>query len=284
MKPTVQDIRNLFRMAVQEDCPGKDVTSESVVPEGDISSFRIIAKERIISCGAALAEASFKSLSSKFIFRHVSRDGIWLKKNDLFLSGKGPTKAILEAERSVLNIFQRLCGIATQTRSYVDAVKGTGTIILDTRKTAPGMRRFEKYAVMTGGGTNHRFGLSDMVLLKENHLAIEARKGDGYIFRAVRKCRKKYPKLKIEVEIQKFTQAEEACESGADIILLDNMSCEEIKETVKIIRKRAKIEVSGGITLNNIRSYALPGVDYISVGALTHSFKSADLSLLIARD
>lgn len=284
MRTFQEEIERLINISLDEDCPSGDATSDAIVPSDSFSRFKIFAKEKVIACGAFIAASFLTRLSSEFKFDFSALDGKKLDKGDIFLSGKGPSKAILAAERSMLNTVQRLCGIATLANAFVKALHGTGIKILDTRKTTPGLRIFEKYAVRTGGGKNHRFSLSDMILLKENHLMIEARLGKGYIRRAVQKCRKSHPDLKIEVEIRFLKEAKEASISGADIIMLDNMTSGEILKCVKIIDKRAKIEISGNITLDNIKKYILPGIDYISVGALTHSFKSSDLSLLIENE
>jgi len=281
MKPDTQDINNLIQLTLKEDCPSIDVTTKPLVPDDAIADFQIIAKEELVSCGAFIAKEFFLKLDSNFEWNKIADDGSFLHKGDVFLSGRGPVKSILTAERGALNIVQRLSGISTMTAQFVEILKGTQTKVLDTRKTTPGLRIFEKYAVSVGGGRNHRFCLSDMVLLKENHLKYEEQQGDGYIERAIKKCRALYKDMKIEIEIRFVSQADEAASAGADIIMLDNMSFSEIEECINIINKRSKVEVSGGITLESIRSFALPGVDYISVGALTHSVKSSDLSLLI---
>lgn len=281
MSLSIADIRNLVELTINEDAPEGDITTQASIPEDAVSDFRIIAKEEMVACGAEIAKYFFSYLSDDFKFSQMAVDGSKLEKGDLFLAGKGSARAILTAERSALNVVQRLCGIATQTSKYVEILKGTEVKVLDTRKTTPGLRAFEKYAVRTGGGTNHRFGLSDMVMLKENHLEVEAANGGDYIIRSVENCRKANPGKKIEVEIRFVHQLEQAIKSKANIIMLDNMSIEDIKTSIDIIAKRAKIEVSGGITYETIKSYALPGVDFISVGSLTHSVKSSDLSLLI---
>jgi nicotinate-nucleotide pyrophosphorylase (carboxylating) len=275
-------LRRLQKLSLQEDCPRGDLTTQAIVPPAFFSKFKIIAKETMISCGAEIAQACFSNFDKKFSFDFIARDGVPLKNGEVFLSGKGPSGKLLTLERFVLNLCQRLCGIATLTQQYTEKVEGTGIKILDTRKTTPLLRFFEKYAVTVGGGTNHRMNLSDRFLIKENHLAIESQKNkEGAITRAIQKCRKKNPKLLVEIEIQSPLQAEEACEAGADIILLDNMTPQRILRSIAIIRGRAKVEVSGGVNLQNIKKFALPGVDFISIGALTHSARAMDLSLLV---
>jgi nicotinate-nucleotide pyrophosphorylase (carboxylating) len=267
---------------MQEDCPRGDLTTEAIVPPSFFSSFKVIAKENMIACGAGIAQACFSHWDKRFSIDFITRDGASLKNGDVFLSGKGPSGKLLTLERFILNLSQHLSGIATLTQQYTEKVKGTGIKILDTRKTAPSLRFLEKYAVTVGGGTNHRLHLSDRFLIKENHLALETQKNkDGAITRAIQKCRKKNPKLLVEIEIQSPQQAEEACEAGADIVLLDNMTPKLILRSIALIRGRAKVEVSGGVNLQNIKKFALPGVDFISIGALTHSARAMDLSLLV---
>lgn len=281
MKPSSDDIQKLIQSALLEDCPLNDVTSDSIIPDHHVSGFKILAKEDIICCGAEIARNTFQFLSSDFQFSTVAKDGDELKCGGVFLKGHGATKAVLKAERTALNIVQRLCGIATFTFKFKRLLKNNNIEILDTRKTTPNLRVFEKYAVAVGGGRNHRFGLSDMILLKENHLKIEAENGDGYIKRAVMKCKTKYPALKVEVEVRNIKEVLDAKESGADIIMLDNMNWENIIESIRLINKSSKIEISGGVSCSNIKDYIIDGVDFISIGALTHSVKSSDLSLLI---
>ena len=191
----------------------------------------------------------------------------------------GPTRAILTAERVALNFVQRLSGVATLTEQFVDAIKGAPAKILDTRKTTPGWRRLEKYAVRCGGGQNHRFGLFDMVLIKDNHLAALGGEFPNAIAVAVQRARTKYPRIKIEVEADTLEQVEQAAAAGADIILLDNMTPEQMRGAIKVVNGRARTEASGGVSLGNVRAIAEAGVDFISVGALTHSARAVDIAL-----
>jgi nicotinate-nucleotide pyrophosphorylase (carboxylating) len=191
----------------------------------------------------------------------------------------GPTRAILSAERVALNFVQRLCGVATLTAQFVDAVKGTRAQVLDTRKTTPGWRRFEKYAVACGGGGNHRLGLYDRVLIKDNHLAALRDAKPNPIAAGVRRARKQYPRLQVEVEADTLKQVEQAAAAGADIILLDNMSPAQLRQAVKLVAGRAQTEASGGVNLKTVRAIAQSGVDFISVGALTHSARAVDIGL-----
>jgi nicotinate-nucleotide pyrophosphorylase (carboxylating) len=206
-------------------------------------------------------------------------DGERAGKDRKMLSIYGPAQAILSAERVALNFVQRLSGVATLTAQFVEAVKGTRAKILDTRKTTPGWRRLEKYAVTCGGGQNHRFGLYDMVLIKDNHLVALRHELPNAVGAAVRRARAKYPGLKVEVETDTFEQVQQALEAGADIVLLDNMEIEELRTAVFWLNNRTRTEASGGVTLQTVRAIAETGVDFISVGALTHSARAVDIAL-----
>src|SRR5207247_2296478 len=208
----------------------------------------------------------------------LTQDADQLSKGAHILRISGPAQAILTAERVALNFVQRLSGIATLTAQFVEAVKGTGAQILDTRKTTPGWRRFEKYAVTCGGGRNHRFGLFDQILIKDNHRAALRFEPPNPIGAAVRRVRQHYPNLQVEVEADTSEQVQQALEAGADIILLDNMDLEELRTAVHWVNKRVQVEASGGVTLETVRRIAETGVDFISVGALTHSARAADLA------
>jgi nicotinate-nucleotide pyrophosphorylase (carboxylating) len=207
------------------------------------------------------------------------RDGQKVIAGKTLLKISGPTRAILSAERVALNFFQRLSGVATLTAAFVRAVRKTSAKILDTRKTTPGWRRFEKYAVVCGGGQNYRIGLFDMILIKDNHLVALQNEKPNAIAAAVLRARKKFPKLKVEVEADNLVQVAQAVDAGADIILLDNMDLKRLRAAVKIVRKRAKLEASGGVNLKTVRVIAKTGVDFISVGALTHSARAVDIGL-----
>jgi nicotinate-nucleotide pyrophosphorylase (carboxylating) len=209
----------------------------------------------------------------------IAQDGQYVAAGKTLLKISGPARAILSAERVALNFVQRLSGIATLTAQFVEAVRGTSAQILDTRKTTPGWRRFEKYAVACGGGKNHRIGLFDMILIKDNHLAALKHEKPNAIAAAIQRARKKFPKLKIEVEADTLEQAAQAADAGADIILLDNMDLKQLRSAVKIIAGRAKTEASGGVNLKTVRAIAETGVDFISVGALTHSARAVDIGL-----
>lgn len=260
-----------MRLALEEDIGSGDVTSQAVVPEAASATASMAARQKLVLAGIELAEAAFAACE---VTRHI-KDGQSAEGGTSLLTVRGNAGAILSAERVALNFVQRLSGIATLTRAYVDAIKGTPAKILDTRKTTPGWRHFEKYAVHCGGGQNHRFGLFDMVLIKDNHLAAAG----GEIAEAVRRARKKFPALKVEVEAETVEQAGKAAAAGAEIVLLDNMTLTQLREAVKLVNGRCKTEASGRVSLATVRAIAETGVDYISVGALTHSAPAVDIAL-----
>ena len=263
----------LVRSALAEDVGSGDVTTMSLIAQDSFASGVIVAKEPLVVAGVDLAIASFRELEKSIDFSVEVLDG---QDGDFFqpiIRIHGPARALLTAERTALNFIQRLSGIATLTAKFVQQVSGTNTKILDTRKTIPGWRVLEKYAVACGGGINHRFGLYDQVMIKDNHLVAVG----GNIKKAVKCARENYPKLKIEVEADTVEQAKTAAEAGADIILLDNMSCEELSQSIELISGRSKTEASGGITMDTVREIAETGVDYISIGALTHSAPAVDI-------
>ena len=268
-------IDELISRAIEEDMPSGDITTDALVPADAVSEASFTAKEEGVLAGLPIARRVFEMIDDKVVFRSMMEDGCLMRKGDVPAVVKGSTASILKGERTALNFLQRLSGIATATRSYVEAVKGTKARILDTRKTTPGLRHLEKYAVRMGGGTNHRIGLSDMVLIKDNHLAFV-----GSITEAVRRARAGAPTgVKVEVEVCGLDGLREAIACGADIIMLDNMSQETMRKAVETAAGRVPLEASGNIRLENVRRVAETGVDYISVGALTHSYKSLDISL-----
>jgi nicotinate-nucleotide pyrophosphorylase (carboxylating) len=226
-----------------------------------------------------LAETTFSELSGAVKIDRVAEEGQRVEANKALMRITGPARALLTGERVALNFVQRLSGIATLTAQFVEAVKGTRAWILDTRKTTPGWRAFEKYAVICGGGHNHRMGLFDMVLIKDNHLAALNHEGDGAIATAIQRARAQFPKLKVEVEADTFEQVEQALAAGADLILLDNMTPAQLRLAVEKCKGRAQTEASGGVNLSSVRAIAETGVDYISVGALTHSARAVDIGL-----
>ena len=259
--------------ALAEDVGPGDVTTEATVDPAAEAVAAILLKEAGVVCGLGVAEAVFRLVDEEILFEPIVEDGAALERPGPVARVSGRASSVLTAERVALNFLGRLSGIATLTRRYVDAVAGTGVTILDTRKTTPGLRALEKHAVACGGGRNHRFGLWDGVLVKDNHL-----RAAGSVAAAVERVRVSSD-LPIEVECDTQEQVVEALRAGADAILLDNMRLEELRAAVELVAGRARLEASGGITLENVRAVAETGVDDISVGALTHSARSLDVSL-----
>jgi len=276
---TNAEIRRAVRAALSEDLGTGDVTTLATVPASARSVALLNAREPLTVAGLQFAALAFRELSPKIQLKLFVRDGQRVKAGAPLLKISGPSRALLTAERVALNFLQRLSGVATATAQFADLVKGTRAKILDTRKTTPGWRRFEKYAVACGGGKNHRTGLFDMVLVKDNHLVALRNEKPNAIAAAVARSRKKYPKLKVEVEADTLAQVAQAADAGADIILLDNMSLAQLRQAVKLIRGRAKTEASGGVNLKTVRGIAQTGVDFISVGAITHSARAVDIGL-----
>lgn len=270
-------IENILREDMSE---AGDVTTLATVPETLIDHAKIITKGNGIVAGNWVAERIFRNMDSSLNYQSRKEDGSEVNSGDIIAEVSGPVRGILSAERTALNLLGRLSGIATLTHQFVVKIKGTKAKILDTRKTTPGLRAFEKYAVKVGGGENHRFGLSDMILIKENHIAAA-----GGIESAVKRCREYLAKhkldLKIEVETTNLKEVNTALKLKVDRIMLDNMPPEIVYQAVQLVNAQVESEVSGGITLDNIAEYAACGVDYISVGALTHSAPVLDISLLV---
>jgi nicotinate-nucleotide pyrophosphorylase (carboxylating) len=273
------EIRSAVQPALTEDIGTGDVTTLATVPEAARIIAKMRARESLVVSGLALGRAVFKELSPDLQIDQPAKDGDKLKSGEILLSISGPARAILTAERVALNFVQRLSGIATLTAQFVDAIQGTSAQILDTRKTTPGWRRLEKYAVACGGGTNHRFGLFDMILIKDNHLAALRGAQTDTIATAVRQAREKHPQLKVEVEADTLDQVEQAVAAGADIVLLDNMTLVQLRLAVHKCKGRCKTEASGGVNLASVHAIAETGVDFISVGALTHSARAMDIGL-----
>jgi nicotinate-nucleotide pyrophosphorylase (carboxylating) len=269
----------MVQAALAEDVGSGDATTMATVPVGDMATAVMVARQTLVVCGLPIAEAVFREVSVGLILNAMAKDGQRVAQGHVLLNIQGPTRAILTGERTALNFVQRLSGVATLTARFVDAVAGTGAQILDTRKTTPGWRHLEKYAVQCGGGVNHRFGLFDRILIKDNHLAALQDEPPNAIEAAVRRARAQFPQLVVEVEADTLDQVGQACQAGADVILLDNMSNEDLREAVRLIGGKAKIEASGGINLATVRAVAETGVDFISVGALTHSAPAADIAL-----
>jgi nicotinate-nucleotide pyrophosphorylase (carboxylating) len=272
MELTPEALEPVVRAALAEDVGSGDRTTDGLVPADARCKAELLLKEPGVVCGVAAARAVFQMLDPAVRVEVLLADGSRITDIPALVATiEGPARAILTGERTALNIFGRLSGIATLTARYVDLLDGTGTAILDTRKTTPGMRALERYAVRCGGGTNHRFGLHDAILVKENHLRIA-----GGIAPAVAALRNGRP---IEVEAETLNDVAEALEAGVERILLDNMTPEQVRSAVELVDGRAQLEASGGISLATVRAYAEAGVDFISVGALTHSARSLDVSL-----
>jgi len=277
-------VRQLIRAALREDLGIRgDVTSLATIPSGSRSTARIVARENGVLCGVDIARKVFRQCDRGIRTTSRYRDGMKIRRAQTILEIRGKTRAILAAERTALNFIQRLSGIATLTHHFMVNLKlkirNSKLRILDTRKTTPLLRTLEKYAVRCGGGANHRAGLHDMVLIKDNHLAALKSRFRRPIREAVSRSRKRWPGLKVEVECDTLAQVLEAVEAGADILLLDNMKSSQLRRAVQIVRGRAKTEASGGVTLKTVSTIARTGVDFISVGALTHSAPSMDFSL-----
>jgi nicotinate-nucleotide pyrophosphorylase (carboxylating) len=277
--PNTPQVKRLIRQAIAEDFSQGDVTTEALIPETQQSKASVTAKARGIIAGTAIAKQVFLKVDPKLEVDILVKDGAEVKLGDVIARIEGRTASILKAERVALNFLQRLSGIASETARYVQAVKGLPVLITDTRKTSPGLRTLEKYAVRVGGGKNHRMHLADGILIKDNHIAVLRRRGLS-IKEIVAKARHKAsPELKIEVEVKTPEEAIQAAEAGADIVMLDNMNLKDMRQAVRLIKGRALIEASGGITLESVRDVAETGVDLISIGALTHSPKALDISL-----
>ncbi len=271
----IEDIDSIIRIALEEDMPQGDITSENLIHPDSESKAKILAKERGVLAGIEVVRRVFELINPTITFEMNIEDGQGFSQGETVAQMRGHSISLLKGERTALNFLQRLSGIATTTRKFTQAVAGTKTKILDTRKTTPGLRTLEKYAVRMGGGTNHRFNLSEMVLIKDNHLRLFKN-----ISQAVMKAKEKVRKnVKIEVEVTHLDQVKEAVESGADMVMLDNMSLQEMKDVVSWVKGRVPIEVSGKIDLKRVKEISSLGVDFISVGSLTHSYKSVDMSM-----
>lgn len=270
-------VDQIIENALREDVGGGDITTNLLFSEGVRCKAVILAKEGGVLAGLLIAKRVIRKLDENIIWDEKKKDGEKIELNQILAEISGSQRAILTGERLALNFLQRLSGIATLTYKFVKAVEGLSVKILDTRKTAPGLRILDKYAVSVGGGVNHRFGLYDGVLIKDNHIKLA-----GGISHAVRLIRERAQRgIKIEVETSTLDEIKEAIEAGADIIMLDNMTVETIKEAVELINGRALIEASGGVSLENIRRIAETGVDFLSVGSLTHSPRALDMALYV---
>ncbi|MDV5121569.1 MAG: carboxylating nicotinate-nucleotide diphosphorylase [Candidatus Scalindua sp.] len=291
----LEKIRDIVQLAIKEDIGDGDITSKIFIPDGSETKGMLIAKEAGIVAGLPVAGYVLSQIDENLIFTSNIEDGSRVKKGTIIGSVKGLTLSLLSAERLVLNFLQRLSGIATATNRFAEKIKGYGTQIMDTRKTAPGWRYLEKYAVRVGGGINHRMGLYDQILIKDNHLKIMgSEKENGVISRLVRKAREQIENgMLIEVEVEDLCQIKDVVDAGVDIILFDNMEPSKIREAVDIVKEIEKnqgagtgkailTEASGNITIENVEEYADAGVDRISVGAITHSARVLDISFDIS--
>ena len=270
--------REIVRRALAEDLGWGDVTTEATVAAGLKARGVVLAKSPCVIAGVDVAAEAFRQLDPAVVFTIRKADGSSCSPGDVVAEVSGSAASMLTAERTALNLMQRMTGIATMTRRYVDATGGHITI-LDTRKTTPTLRALEKYAVRAGGGTNHRSGLDDGILIKDNHIRLAGGLGE-----AVRRMKAANQEMPIEVEAQSLDQVDEAIQSGADVILLDNLTTDQIKDALARIAGRAKVEISGGVTLERIPELARTGADYVSIGALTHSAPAADLSFELEPD
>ncbi|MBW1858697.1 MAG: carboxylating nicotinate-nucleotide diphosphorylase [Deltaproteobacteria bacterium] len=278
MKELIAQNRELIRLALEEDIGAGDVTTDALIAPERTATAIISAKESLVIAGLSVVKEVFTTLDPAASFDTTFQDGDRVENEDDIVAVRGTLRALLTGERTALNFLQRLSGISTNTRKYVERVAETGVRLTDTRKTTPGWRSLEKYAVTVGGAHNHRFGLYDAILIKDNHIA-----ACGGISEAVAKVQSdKDPSLQIEVEVSDLGQVNDALESGADIIMLDNMNLADIHRAVAFVKGRALIEVSGGVTLDRLAEIADTGVDIISIGALTHSARAVDISMRLA--
>ena len=270
----IKAARILIDLALAEDVAGGDITTDNLIPASSRRKAKMVAKADGVVAGLEVAEMVFRNFDPNLFWNVKVTDGDTVKKGDVIVEFEATYRALLTGERTALNFLQRLSGIATMSHRYAEAVKDFKTEILDTRKTLPGFRLLDKYAVKTGGSSNHRIGLYDMVMIKDNHIEVA-----GGITQAVTEIRKRIaPGIKIEVETTTLEQVQEAIETGVDMIMLDNMDNTTMKKAVEMIAGRAKVEASGNMTLERLREVAATGVDYISIGALTHSVQALDIS------
>ena len=277
MYPTANEIERIIDIALIEDVGNGDVTSTITIPEGSTARFLIRAREEMVVCGSKISASVFSKIESK---GQVSvevkiKDGEFAKAGDVIIAGQGDARGIMAGERVALNLLRQMCGVATITRQFVNEIKHTKAKLLDTRKTIPGLRVLQKYAVTAGGGHNHRFGLYDGILIKDNHIAI-----CGGIENALKMARSQAPEgFKVEIECDTIEQVKDSLKFSADIILLDNMSLAQLAEAVKIVGGKIPLEASGGVNLKTIRGIAQTGVDFISVGSITNNPANVDIGL-----
>jgi len=273
-KKVIKAANTLIDIALMDDVGEGDITTDNIIPAGTIRKAKMVAKADGVVAGLPVAEMVFRKLDADLVWKELKPDGSRVKSGDVLVEFEGSYRALLTGERTALNFLQRLSGIATMSAKYADAVKGFQTVILDTRKTLPGFNKLDKYAVKTGGASNHRHGLHDMAMIKDNHIEVA-----GGITAAVKAVRSKVEiGIKIEVETTTLAQVQEAIDAKADIIMLDNMDNETMRKAVELIAGRAKVEASGNMTYERLHDVAATGVDYISIGALTHSVTALDIS------
>ena len=276
MDNTTAQVIPLIQRALEEDIGDGDVTTLCTVPPGAMVDGKLIAKQAGVVAGLEVARLAFFLIDERVRYVRQVTDGDWVEKGTVIAEASGPGRGVLSGERVALNFLQRMSGIATLTRRFVEAVKGTSAVILDTRKTAPGLRLFDKWAVRLGGGQNHRSGLYDMVLIKDNHIAAVG--GISETVTRVRECDERG--RAIEVEVKNLAELREVLDLNVDRIMLDNMSLEDMREAVRLTSGRVPLEASGNVSLENIAAVAATGVDFISIGMLTHSVNALDISLL----
>ena len=269
----------LIQLALEEDLGDiGDATTNAVIPADLQATAVLIAKEELVCAGLPVAERLFHTLDPDIVFTSKVREGELCPRGTIMAEITGPARTLLTGERTALNFLQRLCGVATASHKYQE-LAGNRAEILDTRKTTPGWRNLEKYAVATGGAHNHRIGLYDRIMIKDNHRELAGMEGKGGILRSVRRAREMYPQLEVEVEVDSLEELDEALLSGAEYILLDNMNNEQVLQAVELTGNKARLEASGNVTLTRIPSLSETGVDFISSGALTHSVKACDISM-----
>jgi nicotinate-nucleotide pyrophosphorylase (carboxylating) len=281
VRPPVADIRRAIRLAIHEDLPLGDVTTAALFPSPTPALARIVAQQSLVVAGLAAAVRTFQTVDPSLVLSLHRQDGERAQDGDCLLQIEGDGRSILKAERVALNFLQHLSGIATLTRRFCNAVRGYPVTILDTRKTIPGLRALQKWAVLLGGGTNHRRSLSDTILIKDNHLALLTHTSMP-VRTACRKAKANAShNMNVIVEVESLADVRQALAGRADIILLDNMNPATVRQAIRLIKGRALVEVSGGVTLRNVRAMAAAGPDRISIGALTHSAPAATLSLVL---
>ena len=274
----------LVRQALAEDLGAGDLTIEALVAPEESARGTIIAHQEMMVAGLPLAEMVFRELDHGMRFKRFVEDGSPVIAGATLLELEGAARAILSGERTALNFIQHLSGVATLTSRFSLRARGKGVVVLDTRKTIPCLRKLQKYAVKKGGGVNHRLGLYDAILIKDNHLKLLSRRGPGAISKAVKLCREKYPACSVEVEVENLEQLEEAIAAGAGTALLDNFTPQEIHEAVELVAGRIRLEASGGITDRDFEEFLIEGLNSISLGCLTHSAPAADVSLELELD